>query len=115
MDRCFEYAADIGFIMDSSKSVNAEDFMEQKEFIVGLIKHFQISVDEVQVGIVKYGRDAGVEINFGEFPTEEDLIRNINAIEHERANESRLDLALKLAKEKLFLRSRAKSAEKVSF
>ena len=47
-DRCFDYAADIGFIMDSSRSVNEEDFDRQKEFIIGIVKHFQVSVDEVR-------------------------------------------------------------------
>ena len=46
-DRCFDYAADIGFVMDSSRSVNEEDFDRQKEFIIGIIKQFQVSVDEV--------------------------------------------------------------------
>ena len=47
VDRCFDYAADIGFIMDSSRSVNEEDFERQKEFIIGVIRNFQISVNEV--------------------------------------------------------------------
>lgn len=113
MDRCFGYAADIAFIMDSSKSVNKEAFNKQKEFITGLIQYFQISLDEVQAGIIKYGRKAWIEINFGDFPTEEDLIRNIDAIQHDEASESRLDLALRLAQSELFPKSRGTSAEKV--
>ena len=33
--------------MDSSRSVNEEDFDRQKEFIIGIVKHFHVSVDEV--------------------------------------------------------------------
>jgi len=47
IDKCFDYAADIGFIMDSSRSVNKEDFERQKEFIISVIRNFQISVNEV--------------------------------------------------------------------
>ena len=67
----------------------------------------------MQAGIVKYGRNAWIEINFDEFPTEKDLIDNINGIKHDNANESRLDLALKLATDRLFLRSRGAKAERV--
>ena len=61
---------------------------------------------QVQAGIIKYGRKAWIEINFDEFSMEKDLVAQINLIKHDNANESRLDLALEMAKEKLFPRSR---------
>lgn len=101
---CFNLgnAADIGFVMDSSKSVNEEDFNRQREFINKIIEQFQVSQDEMQAGVIKYGETAGIEIAFSEFNTAEDISRAVTAIEHDLAKESRLDLALKVARDQLF-------------
>lgn len=97
-------AADIGFVMDSSKSVNEADFNRQREFIKRIVEQFQVSKDETQAGVIKYGESAGIEINFGKFNTPRDLTTAVDNIKHDLAKESRLDLALKVARDQLFTR-----------
>lgn len=88
--------------MDSSKSVNEDDFNRQRQFIIEIIEQFNIGLEDTQAGVIKYGKDAGIEINFNEFHTDKDLAQSIEDIKHDLATESRLDLALKVARDQLF-------------
>ena len=92
--------------MDSSKSVNADDFNRQKEFIDQILQQFTIGPKETQAAVIKYGESANVEISFDDFYTLKGLQNSINGIKHDLARESRLDLALKLARDEMFTKRR---------
>jgi len=97
---------DIAFILDSSRSVTGEDFDRQKEFIKNFLKRFPIGAQQTQAGIIKYGKTANIEIEFNDFTTEAKLSTAIGRIMHSQANESRLDLAFRLARDQLFTAAR---------
>ena len=92
--------------MASSKSVNEADFNRQKEFIDQILQQFSIGPKQTQAAVIKYGRTASVEINFDDFYTYKTLKNSIDNIQYDSARESRLDLALKLARDEMFTRRR---------
>ncbi|XP_065643580.1 uncharacterized protein LOC100214647 isoform X2 [Hydra vulgaris] len=108
---CFTFGdpTDIAFILDSSRSVTRDHFNRQKEFVKTILGEFPLGEELTQAGIIKYGRTADIEINFGEFLTQTDLFNAIDKIKHSQADESRLDLALKKAHEELFTSQGARS------
>ena len=113
---CFTFSdpTDIGFILDSSSSVNDDNFIKQKEFVKNIIKQFPVGTDQTQAGIIKYGDKAETGINFFEFFTKVDLFNAIDSLEHSKDSSSRLDLALKMARDELFDASRGARGDEVN-
>ena len=113
---CFTFSdpTDIGFILDSSSSVNDDNFIKQKEFVKNIIKQFPVGIDQTQAGIIKYGDKAETGINFFEFFTKIDLFNAIDSLEHSKDSSSRLDLALKVARDELFDASRGARGDEVN-
>lgn len=113
---CFTFSdpTDIGFILDSSSSVNDDNFIKQKEFVKNIIKQFPVGIDQTQAGIIKYGDKAETGINFFEFFTKVDLFNAIDSLEHSKDSSSRLDLALKMARDELFDASRGARGDGVN-
>ena len=113
---CFTFSdpTDIGFILDSSSSVNDDNFIKQKEFVKNIIKQFPVGIDQTQAGIIKYGDNAETGINFFEFFTKVDLFNAIDSLEHSKDSSSRLDLALKMARDELFDASRGARGDEVN-
>lgn len=113
---CFTFSdpTDIGFILDSSSSVNDDNFIKQKEFVKNIIKQFPVGMDQTQAGIIKYGDKAETGINFFEFFTKVDLFNAIDSLEHSKDSSSRLDLALKMARDELFDASRGARGDEVN-
>ena len=93
-------------MLDSSRSVTVKHFNRQKDFVKSILKQFPVGPEETQAGIIKYGRTADVEINFDDFSTERDLFDALDSVKHAQASETRLDLALKVARDKLFTAAR---------
>ena len=113
---CFTFSdpTDIGFILDSSSSVNDDNFIKQKEFVKNIFKQFPVGIDQTQAGIIKYGDKAETGINFFEFFTKVDLFNAIDSLEHSKDSSSRLDLALKMARDELFDASRGARGDEVN-
>lgn len=101
---CFRFGdpTDIGFVLDSSRSVTPSDFEKQKQFIKNILAQFPVGPEKTQAGIIKYSQKAEIELNFNEFETEKDLSNAVDGIKHDQADFSRLDLALEMASNNLF-------------
>ena len=93
--------SDVAFVLDSSNSVNARSFEHQKEFVNKIAQKLQLAPTLTQAGVIKYGERASIEINFDDNYRLASLVRSVSSLQHDSARESRLDLALRLAKEKM--------------
>ena len=93
---------DIAFLIDSSKSVNSDDFNRQKEFIREILKEFPIGYEKSRVGVIQYGAGAMIKIKFNDYLTSSSLLRAVDDLPYNEAKESRLDLALQIAQDDLF-------------
>lgn len=81
--------------------MNARSFENQKEFVKRIALKLQLGPTLTQAGVIKYGERASIEINFDDNYRLASFFRSVSRMQHDSARESRLDLALRLAKEKM--------------
>ena len=87
------------------------NFLAQKKIIKQIIKDiYPVSVEGNRIGIISYSDQAKVEVRFTDFFTETALNRSIDEIPFSGGG-SRIDLALKLARDDLFLVARGARAD----
>lgn len=65
--------ADIYFLIDGSTSIEQNEFVQIKEFILDVIKMFSIGPDKVQVGAVQYSDTIKVEFHINDNSNDADL------------------------------------------
>ena len=108
--RC-TYPADIGFLVDSSGSLNKEGFNKQKDFVEDLAERLDISPVDSLIGVVTYSDKASVEIKFSDYEYQEDLIKAIEALQY-KGRTTRIDKAINMATREL-MSSRGGRREKI--
>ena len=87
------------------------NFLAQKKIIKQIIKDiYPVSVEGNRIGIISYSDQAKVEVRFTDFFTETALNRSIDEIPFSGGG-SRIDLALKLARDDLFVVARGARAD----
>ena len=104
--------ANIGFIMDSSGSLR-RDYGKEKEFVKELAQSFEISAAGSRAGVVTFSYNAEVSIRMDEFKKLADVKKAVDSIPL-MGYTTRIDKALRLAKEKLMTGAR-KDAPKLVF
>ena len=104
--------ANIGFIMDSSGSLR-RDYGKEKEFVKELAQSFEISAAGSRAGVVTFSYNAEVSIRMDEFKKLADFKKAVDSIPL-MGYTTRIDKALRLAKEKLMTGAR-KDAPKLVF
>lgn len=93
---------DVAFLIDSSASLRQSDFMAQKNIVKQIIRDvYPVSVDGNRIGIIRYSDDAKVEVNLDEYFTNKALYNSIDTVAFTQGG-SRIDKALKLARDQLF-------------
>ena len=98
---CAQENADYAFLMDASGSILPTEFLLLKSFIKQVIDFLLIGPDLTHVGVIEYSRSANMELSFSTSYDKEEIKSLVDAIEH-TAGITRIDLALKVAKEELF-------------
>lgn len=73
--------ADIAFLVDSSSSVNRENFQKVLSFIADLLEDADIDRKrEIRVGLITYSSDVTINFNLGQHKRKRDLINEtVNA------------------------------------
>ena len=107
-----ENVANIGFIMDSSGSLR-RDYGKEKEFVKELAQSFEISAAGSRAGVVTFSYNAEVSIRMDQFKKLADFKKAVDSIPL-MGYTTRIDKALRLAKEKLMIGAR-KDAPKLVF
>ena len=77
-DRC--NLADIVFVLDSSGSIGADNWVKVLNFTKSIAGGFIIGPEEVQIGAVYYGNRARVAFNLNEYQTLDEVYTAIDAI-----------------------------------
>lgn len=95
---------DVAFILDSSGSIEMEDFDGARNFIENLAKTFKIAPQKTHVGLMIYSDEAKIMSRFGKIMSHQDLRAELDSLPHLRGK-TRIDLALKLASDQLFNRN----------
>ncbi|XP_006859256.1 PREDICTED: matrilin-2 isoform X2 [Chrysochloris asiatica] len=79
---CENKRADLVFIIDSSRSVNAYDYAKVKEFIVDILQFLDIGPDVTRVGLLQYGSTVKNEFSLKTFKRKSDVERAVKRMRH---------------------------------
>lgn len=88
-------------LLDSSASLPEKVFDSTKTFASDLVKHFDISKNKVKMAVVSYSQYVHIERKFCDEPTQEAVLKAIDAIRYE-GSFTRLDSALEIVHNKIF-------------
>lgn len=97
-------ALDLGIIIDKSKSVKIANLRKLKRSLEKFVHKFEVSAEGTHVGLISFNDNAELLFDFKDdrYHTEDQLRKAIKKIPLKLEYQTRTDLALTLAKEKLF-------------
>ena len=101
LDDCDPNLADIVILMDASGSVGTTNFEKQKNFVADFANTFDISPNNVQIGVVTFASEPKNEFNLNTFQTKLEVVNAISEIGSIRRR-TRTDLALAYVRENSF-------------
>ena len=88
--------ADIAFIMDSADSVGFKNYQIQKDFVNAIAESFDIQPTGSRAGVVVSGKEATLNIKFGDYLHSEDFQEAVDRLPYTPGN-ARIEEALKVA------------------
>jgi len=95
----------VAFILDSSNSINDEDFYDEKEIVKKLVMDLDISPDKNRAALVLFGTSPSLEARFGQYETFhkfQDVLEKLPKM----GRRTRIDRALNFAENQIFPGSR---------
>ena len=93
---------DLGIILDKSKSIKKSNLKKLKRSLADFVDKFEVSAERTHVGLISFNDDAELLFDFNRYHTNKELKRAIEKIPEKLEYETRTDLALTMAKNKLF-------------
>lgn len=80
---CGLYPADVVFVLDSSGSVGAENFLKQLDFVTGFINALDVSTDvtSTRFAVVTFGNNVYEEIALNRYTNKPDLISAVLSLQ----------------------------------
>lgn len=98
---CGQENADYSFLVDASGSILEDEFDKLQQFIKGVVDYLRIGDKFTHVGLIEYSRSAKMQFNFTRSYDKDEIKGLVDDVPH-TAGITRIDLALKVASEKLF-------------
>ena len=116
---CGQDNADYAFLVDTSGSILPDEFEILKNFIKQVIDFLQIGKNLTHVGVIEYSTRASLPLKFSRSYDKEEIKTLVDAVK-QTSGVTRIDLALKVAKEELFtpaggMRSSARKVVQLGF
>ena len=93
---------DLAFVLDASASIT-NDWENVKQFVAGVVRRVNVSVDGSHIAITQFGLDSTVVLTFSEGQNKDDVIRRVLALPGpKRGANTQLHLGLIDTEEKVF-------------
>ena len=96
---------DLAFIVDSSGSIGAKNYLKEKHFVKQLARSFGLAPDHSRAALVLYSGTASVKAGFDQYPTLEQFHKIVDDLPYENGS-TRIDLALEKANQEVFPQAR---------
>ena len=96
---------DLAFIVDSSASIGAKNYLKEKHFVKQLARSFGLAPDHSRAALVLYSGSASVKAGFDQYPTLEQFHKIVDDLPYENGS-TRIDLALEKANQQVFPQAR---------
>jgi Mg-chelatase subunit ChlD len=97
--------ADIFFLLDSSGSIDYQEFQQMKDFTKQLVDNLNVDNGQSNIGMITFSDDAELHFNLDDYNTRTDIKNAIDQVQH-KAQSSNTARALELARTRGFLRER---------
>lgn len=78
---CKDIPGDLIFLIDSSGSINPEDYQKMKDFMKLLIQKSNIGQDQVHVGVLQYSTEQKLVFSLIQYHTQEQVSQAIDAMQ----------------------------------
>ncbi|XP_052778428.1 uncharacterized protein LOC128215858 [Mya arenaria] len=92
---------DLIIVLDSSESIQSENWPKMLDFTVSILKDADIDDDEVRVGVLSYRHNTTVEIHLDDYHNRDDLFNAIQSIRYVRGSTATGD-AIQRMREDMF-------------
>lgn len=80
---CGGKPADVFFVLDSSGSIQDEEFKKELRFTEDVVSMFQIGEDKVRVGVLSFSKTVTPQFGLGDYVDRADLFRKISQVTYE--------------------------------
>ncbi|KAL3865535.1 hypothetical protein ACJMK2_042911, partial [Sinanodonta woodiana] len=102
---CVAKIADVVFVIDSSGSIGADNFLKLKEFMKNIVRTFDIDSRYTRVAVIKYNDYPNIEFKLNNHTNLNDLLAAIDAIKYTTGGTNTAD-AIQLMRSEGFDRER---------
>ncbi|XP_039192174.1 collagen alpha-4(VI) chain-like isoform X2 [Crotalus tigris] len=96
--------ADIVFLVDSSSSIDLENFQKVKSFLYNLISNLFVGHDQIRIGLAQYSDEIFSEFHLNQYPSKNDILEHIENLTL-RKGSTYTGAALDFIKEEYFTES----------
>lgn len=86
---------DLGFALDGSNSIDANEYRLTKDFVKDIIRMFNISPSGTHVGLLEYAVRASVRVSFDDFYDTDELLEHVEDFEQSRGTATSIGMGLK--------------------
>ncbi|XP_041423473.1 collagen alpha-6(VI) chain-like isoform X1 [Xenopus laevis] len=80
-EACKNMKADIIFLVDSSGSINSDDYETMKEFMESMVKQAEIGPDRVQIGLIQFSSETKEEFPLNRYRRKDEIQSAIRGIQ----------------------------------
>lgn len=96
--------ADIVFLVDSSSSIDLDNFQKVKSFLYNLISSLFVGHDQVRIGLAQYSDEIFSEFYLNQYPSKNDILEHIENLTLQKGS-THTGAALDFIKEEYFTES----------
>jgi len=98
---CKAMPLDFVFVIDSSRSIRADDYEKVKAFVINLLRFLKVGPDATRVGLLQYGSVVRPEFSLDAYTTAAQVEQAVRGMEH-LATGTMTGLAIQYATETAF-------------
>lgn len=102
---CQEATIDIVFVLDSSSTVGATNFLEMKKFVFEFLLFAEIDGGKIKVAVVTFGDEANVSFHLNAYRSKSAMTTAINNLQYRPGGTNIVD-ALRLLRTNVFTKSK---------
>lgn len=107
--------ADVGIILDISKSIKIRNLKHLKQFLARFVDHFNVSPTGSRIGLIRFNKKAYFDFDFNKHLSNAKVKAAFHAIENKLGWQTRTDRALKKAEEALFTVEHGDRPDRINF
>ena len=89
-----DVVVDLGFALDGSNSIDANEYRLTKDFVKDIIKMFWISEPGTHVALLEYAVKARIRVEFDKFYDADELLNHVEDLKQSRGQATNIGIGL---------------------